>query len=519
MTVNIMLQGTNSNVGKSVLAAALCRLFFRNGYRVAPYKAQNMALNSCVTRDGGEMGRAQVLQAYAARVEPRVEMNPVLLKPTSSACSQIIVLGSPAGNLPARDYHGDFNQRLFSRVEEAYRKLCRDFEIIVIEGAGSPAEVNLKDREIANMRVAKMAGAPVLLVADIDRGGALAAVVGTLELLDPDEREMVKGIIINKFRGDMELLKPALDFLETRTGKPVLGVVPYLTDLGLPEEDSVALEQKVNRPTEAGQVEIAVVVTPRISNFTDFDALEREPGVNLRYVGGNEPIGKPDLIILPGSKNTLEDLLFLQNCGKVEEIRKLAHAGIPVIGICGGYQMLGREIIDPEGAEGGGIRQVQGIGLLDVITSFEPVKATYLVEAIVAGEGPFLSPCRGQHVKGYEIHMGRSTRMNNSRGAFRITKRGEKAVDLEDGALAAGGLVLGTYIHGIFDNDNFRNHVLSVLRRRRGMENTYTGYDFAADLDRRLDVLARTVGESLDLKKLEQIMGLPRPLAGVEFVF
>ncbi|MDN5347349.1 MAG: adenosylcobyric acid synthase [Clostridia bacterium] len=517
MALSIMLQGTSSNVGKSILAAALCRLFYKAGYRVAPFKAQNMALNSCVTRDGGEMGRAQVLQAYAAGVEPRVEMNPVLLKPTAPACSQVVVLGRPVGNLGAKEYHSGYNQHLLDVVEQAYRCLCREFDVIIIEGAGSPAEVNLKDREIANMRVAKMAQAPVLLVADIDRGGALAAVVGTLELLDPDERELVAGIIINKFRGDLELLRPALEFLEARTGKPVLGVVPYLPDLSLPEEDSVALEGKVNRNTGAGQIEIAVVVTPRISNFTDFDPLEREPGVNVRYVTGREPLGQPDLIILPGSKNTIGDLLFLKSCGKVGEIKKLAALGTPVIGICGGYQMLGLEIRDPEGSEGSDIREIDGLGLLDVVTTFAPAKTTYLVEAIVTGSGPFLEPCRGLQVRGYEIHMGQSRRLNNAGAAFRIKKRGEEAVDLADGAVAPGGLVLGTYIHGIFDNDRFRHHVLSALRRRRGLADVDNGYNFTADLEVRLDALAQAVGANLDLERLAQIMGLPRPLAGVGF--
>lgn len=514
MTACVMLQGTSSSVGKSILTAALCRVFHRAGYRVAPFKAQNMALNSCVTRDGGEMGRAQVLQAYAAGVEPRVQMNPVLLKPTAHACSQVVVLGRPAGNFGAREYHGGYNQRLLGFIKEAYESLCDEFEIIVIEGAGSPAEVNLKDREIANMRIARMTGAPVLLVADIDRGGALAAVVGTLELLDPDERDMVRGIIINKFRGDIELLRPALEFLEERTGKPVLGVVPYLADMGLPEEDSVALERKVNRATGSDQVEIAVVLTPRISNFTDFDPLEREPGVNLRYVGESEPLGRPDLVIIPGSKNTTGDLQFLKDCGKAGEIKRLAALGTPVIGICGGYQMLGFEINDPEGTEGNGARKTTGLCLLDVATTFASEKSTHLVEGVITGAGPFLEPCGGFPVKGYEIHMGFSRRLGDTGPAFRISKRGEEAADVEDGAVAPGGLILGTYIHGIFDNDNFRGHLLSVLRQRRELTAPRDEYSFAGDLEKRLDALGQAVGAALDLERLARIMGLPRPLAG-----
>ncbi|MBC7324561.1 MAG: cobyric acid synthase, partial [Moorella sp. (in: Bacteria)] len=384
----IMIQGTSSNVGKSVLVAALCRIFYQAGYRVAPFKSQNMALNSGATPDGGEMGRAQLVQACAAGVQPRVEMNPILLKPTAHARSQVILLGRPVGNLGAREYHGRFNQELWPHVEAAYATLAREFDIIVIEGAGSPAEVNLKAGEIANMRVAKMAGAPVLLVADIDRGGALAAIVGTLELLDPDEREMVAGLIINKFRGDVDLLQPALDFLEKKTGKPVLGVIPFLAH-GLPEEDSVVLEQAKTRFTAPGEVEIAVIKFPCISNFTDFDALEREEGVNLRYVDGKEQLGHPDLVILPGSKNTIGDLLWLRQQGLEEVIKERAAAGTPLIGICGGYQMLGQEIADPGHVETDQDR-VAALGYLPVQTIFQPAKATNLVRGRVTGPGPFL---------------------------------------------------------------------------------------------------------------------------------
>lgn len=510
----VMLQGTSSNVGKSVLAAALCRIFYRSGFRVAPFKSQNMALNSGATPDGKEMGRAQLVQAYAAGVEPRVEMNPVLLKPTAHARSQVILLGRPVGNVGAREYHGSFNQELWRYVEEAYAVLDRDFEVIVIEGAGSPAEVNLKAREIANMRVAKMARAPVLLVADIDRGGALAAIVGTLELLDEDERELVAGLIINKFRGDVALLQPALEFLERKTGKPVLGVIPFLTH-GLPEEDSVALEQVVNRPTAPDEVEIVVIKLPCIANFTDFDALQREQGVNLRYVEDKNDLGNPDLIIIPGSKNTVGDLLWLRRRGLEEAVKGLASQGTPVVGICGGYQMLGLEIADPGHVETDH-DGIDGMGLLPVRTIFQPTKATNLVQGRVTGTGPFLGPLLGLEVKGYEIHMGSSS-LVEGRPAFKITRRGNTPVDIDDGAQSNDGLVWGTYIHGIWDNDAFRHRILAVLRARRGFVDRVGGLKFAADLEQRFDDLAAAVARHLDLKRLAAIMGLERPLVGEGF--
>ncbi|MGI9953219.1 cobyric acid synthase [Moorellaceae bacterium AZ2] len=511
---NVMLQGTSSNVGKSLLAAALCRIFYRLGYKVAPFKAQNMANNSYVTAGGGEMGYAQVLQAWAAGIEPRVEMNPVLLKPTAAASSQVVVLGRPIGNLGAKEYHGRMVLHLLEVVTQAYAALDREFEIIVIEGAGSPAEVNLKDREIANMRIAKLVKAPVLLVTDIDRGGALAAVVGTLELLEPEERELVAGIIINKFRGDLDLLQPALDFLEKRTGKPVLGVIPYIKDTGLPEEDSVVLEHKQSRPSGLEELDIAVVLLPRIANFTDFDALEQEPGVNLRYVDIHTPLGEPDLLILPGSKNTIEDLLYLRHYGRDKEIKVLAARGTPIIGICGGFQMLGEVIRDPYGTESN-IPEVEGLGLLPVVTTFLPDKATYLVEAEAAGEGPFLQLSPPERLRGYEIHMGVTERKGAARPAFYLKRRGETEVEIADGAVSPDGNILGTYIHGIFDNDSWRRLLLQELRRRRGLKDA-SGWalNYRLERERRLDELARVVAANLDLERLGQIMGLEGPLAG-----
>lgn len=515
MAKAVMFQGTSSNVGKSILCAALCRIMFRSGYRVAPFKSQNMALNSGPTPDGGEIGRAQLVQAHAAGVVPRVEMNPVLLKPTAPSVSQVILMGRPVANISAGEYHGSYNLKLWPRVEEAYRTLQGEYEIIVIEGAGSPAEVNLKEHEIANMRVAKMAGSPVILVADIDRGGAMASIVGTLELLEPDEKELVAGLVINKFRGDINLLKPALSFLEEKTGKPILGVIPYVKEHGLPEEDSVVLESYANRHTAAGEIEIAVIKTPCIANFTDFDPLMREKDVNLCFISRPEELGHPDMVILPGSKNTINDLLWLRNSGMEKAIHELVQKNIPLLGICGGYQMLGVEINDPDHVESEN-DSIGGLGYLPVTTVFKPTKETNLVRGRIKGEGIFLGPLRGREVEGYEIHMGESY-LQEGGPAFEIYTRGINNVKICDGAEARGGLIWGTYIHGIWDNDFLRRHILNVLRECKGNKKNHTRINFLDDRDRRMDNLAEVVAKHLDLEKIAAIMGLDRPLKGDSF--
>ena len=375
----IMMMGTSSHVGKSILATAMCRILYRKGRKVVPFKAQNMALNSYVTRDGDEMGRAQVAQAEAAGMEPMVDMNPVLLKPTGNAASQVIIMGKPVGNMSAREYHRGYSLKAFDAVKEALGRLDKEYDTIVIEGAGSPAEINLKANDIVNMRVAKYLQAPVLLIADIDRGGALASLVGTLELLDEEERALVKGLVINKFRGDVTLLTPAIDFLEEKTGKPVLGVVPHIDQMGIDDEDSVSLEEKQAAPTE-GDIRIAVIQTPKISNFTDFDALAHEKDVALYYVKSVEDLGEPDVIMLPGSKNTTEDMLYLRKSGLGEKILAHAKAGKAVIGICGGYQMLGEVIRDPQHTESQN-DEVAGLGLLGMETVFASEKLTSQVVA------------------------------------------------------------------------------------------------------------------------------------------
>ena len=501
----VMFQGTSSNVGKSVLAAAFCRIFYQDGYKVAPFKAQNMALNSFVTQDGGEMGRAQVVQAQAAGVEPDVRMNPVLLKPTGNSCSQVVVMGKSIGNLSAQEYHMRFNTTALDIVQQCLTELMAENDVLVIEGAGSPAEVNLKDRDIVNMRVAMMADAPVFLVADIDRGGALAAVVGTLELLYPQERPYVKGIIINKFRGDIKLLQPALDFLEERTGIPVLGVVPYYTEFSIPEEDSVALEEKkIQRSTTELQLDIVVINLPRISNFTDFDPFAAEPDVNLRYVQSLEDLGNPDMIILPGSKNTSEDLQFLWDSGLANAVTEYGRAGHPVMGICGGYQMLGTTIHDPQATESAR-GKVKGLGLLNIETTFFPEKVTVQVKGRVYGKEFCLLGCANLELEGYEIHMGR-TDLGEGVSPALLLKRGD--VEYLDGAVA--GQVMGTYLHGIYDNDQFRDHLLGWLWQLKGKQQRPVppGYSASGARERAFNQLADLVRSNLDMDKVRKVMGL-----------
>ncbi len=482
MTKYLMFQGTSSHVGKSILTAALCRIFFRAGRRVAPFKAQNMALNSFVTADGLEMGRAQVAQAEAANIPPRVEMNPVLLKPTGNATSQVIINGKPVGVMSAAAYHQGYSLKAFDAVKDALRKLSAEFDTIVIEGAGSPAEVNLKANDIVNMRVAKYLNAPVILVADIDRGGALASIVGTLELLDDDERDLVKGLVINKFRGDVNLFLPAVDFLEQKTGKPVLGVVPFIDKLGIDDEDSVSLDDKTC--TAGGEVSIAVVRLNKLSNFTDFDSLAGESDVKLFYATAPDQLDAADVIILPGSKNTSEDLLALRGNGFAEKILQRAAAGAPVVGICGGFQMLGEKIFDPlktESTHG----ELDGLGLLPIETTFAAEKFTSQV-TLPAVDFDFLgSHIASANLEGYEIHSGES----NLRGHKIIARKN----------------VMGTYVHGIFDNDDFRRKFLNAVRRRKNLPPLESTRNLRAERQRNYDRLARVVRGNLNMNLLEKI--------------
>ena len=482
MTKFLMFQGTSSHVGKSILTTALCRIFFREGRRVTPFKAQNMALNSFVTADGLEMGRAQVAQAEAANLAPRVEMNPVLLKPTGNATSQVIINGRAVGVMSAAAYHQGYSLKAFDAVKAALKKLSAEFDTIIIEGAGSPAEVNLKANDIVNMRVAKYLNAPVILVADIDRGGALASLVGTLELLDDDERELVKGLVINKFRGDVNLLLPAVDFLEKKTSKPVLGIIPFIEKLGIDDEDSVSLDEKISGD---GEISIAVIRLGKLSNFTDFDSLAGEADVNLFYATTPDELDAADVIILPGSKNTSEDLLGLRANHFAEKILRRAEAGAAVVGICGGFQMLGEKIFDPLLTESIHA-ELDGLGLLPIQTTFAAEKFTRQV-TLPEIDFEFLgSRIVGKNLDGYEIHAGDST------------LRGKKII--------SAGNVLGTYVHGIFDNDDFRRKFLNAVRLKKNLEPLPATRNLRAERQKNYERLARIVRENLNMELLEKIM-------------
>jgi adenosylcobyric acid synthase len=504
VAARLMIQGTSSSVGKSVLAAAFCRIFYQEGYRVSPFKAQNMALNSFVTATGGEMGRAQVVQAQAAGVEPEVRMNPILLKPSGPNGSQVVIMGESQGNVTALRYHGEYQRMTWPFVEDALHSLLDDFEVVVIEGAGSPAEVNLKSNDIVNMRVAMEANSPVLLVADIDRGGALAAVVGTLELVEPEERALIKGIIFNKFRGELALLQPALDFMEERTGIPVLGVVPYFK-IRIPDEDSVAINEADETPSvsTSEQLDIAVVRFPYLSNFTDFDALQDEADVSVRYVSEVANLGKPDLVILPGSKNTLADLRFLNESGLGAQVQALCEQGVPLIGICGGYQMMGRLVTDPLHTESE-LEEMIGLGILPMVTEFDPQKYTVQSKGTIIAEGDFFKACTGETVVGYEIHMGRSTMDEGQSPLFNLTSNG---VTYTDGLQA--GNSFGTYLHGIFDNDSLRTSLLVWLWQRRDrLRPVEASLSQAALREAAFNELADLVRQNVDIERVRTIMGL-----------
>ena len=497
MAKKIMFQGTSSNVGKSILCTALCRILYRMGYKTVPFKAQNMALNSYVTKWGDEIGRAQVAQAEAAGIYPIVQMNPVLLKPTGNQSSQVVLMGKPVGVYSAKEYHTHYSLTALDKVKESIAFLDENFEMIVIEGAGSPAEVNLKANDIVNMRIAKMTQAPVFLIADIDRGGAIASIVGTLELLEPEERDLIKGIIINKFRGDIKLLEPALTFIEEKTGKKVVGVIPAIENLDIDEEDSVALENKKNVGSK--DIQIAVIQTPKISNFTDFDALNYEPDVSVRFVGPGDIIGTPDLIILPGSKNTLADLTYLKNSGLADEIKELAEKGTPVIGICGGNQMLGTAIYDPHHMEGD-IEESEGLGLVNSTTTMKNQKTTHQVTFDVENLHFLNGTFSGSELVGYEIHMG-DTKPNDDtvKRCFTITKRSETPITVVDGFIDGRHQVMGTYIHGVFDNDEFRRFIINQLRLRKGLEETPVVFHYFEHKNKAYNRLADIVEEHLDM--------------------
>lgn len=491
-TPAIMFQGTCSNAGKSILTAAMCRVLLRDGYAVAPYKSQNMALNSFVTRDGGEMGRAQVVQAQACRLEPETRMNPILLKPNSDTGSQVIVNGMPVGNMRVGEYI-KYKPEAFAEAKRAYESLAAEVDVMVLEGAGSPGEVNLKRHDIVNMNMARHAGAPVLLVGDIDRGGVFASFVGTMEVLAEWERGMVAGFIVNKFRGDASLLKDALDYTLRRTGRPVMGVMPYVRDLGLPEEDSVGFKSGSydNRRTDGG-VTIAVVDLPHISNFTDVDPFLNEPDVNVVIARKASDFRGADAVIIPGSKNVMGDIGFLSANGVGEMIREMARGGTTqVVGLCAGLQMMGTEIEDPHGLESAAGRTVKGLGLLPVSSVLERDKT---LERAEARHGP-----SGLLVRGYEIHHGRM------RGSTEpcVTRSDGEVIGVRGG----DGSAWGTYLHGIFDDDYFRRWFIDRLRERKGLapvNEVLAPYDLEPALEKLADVFL----EHVDIGAIYKVMGL-----------
>lgn len=507
-----MLQGTASNVGKSWLCTGFCRVFSQDGWRVAPFKSQNMALNSYVTKDGGEIGRAQGIQAEAAGVEAVVDMNPVLLKPKGPMRSQVILRGKPWGDAGAREYREECVPRIVETVEASLHRLRRSYDVVVIEGAGSPAEINLKDRDIANMRVAAMADAPVLLVGDIDRGGVFASFVGTLALLDEEERRRVKGFLINKFRGDRSLLEPGIRWLEERTGLPVLGVIPW-SDIAVDAEDSLALPAgKVD-----GEIDVAVVHFPHVSNFTDFDPLLAEPDVRLRWVRRVEELGDPDVLLLPGTKNTMADLQWLWDTGLGKAAADLARRGRWVVGICGGFQMLGRRLVDPEGVEGAGPGESTGLGLLPTETVFDPRKRTVRAEGCVAGRGEVLVSLAGIPLEGYEIHMGRThwASWEEMRPFALLTRSGERQPS-PDGAVSPDGRVWGTYLHGLFDRPEFRRSWLNRVREDKGLPpRAKAGPDMGAVREESFNRLAELLRACVDWERIYALVGLPGPRRGV----
>ncbi len=504
----IMIQGTGSHAGKSILAAAICRIFAREGLRVAPFKAQNMALNSFVTQEGGEIGRAQAYQARAAGVESHVDMNPVLLKPNSDTGSQVIVLGKPVANMKVREYHA-YQKQVWPTVTDALARLRSKNDLVVVEGAGSPAEINLRGNDIVNMAIALHAQAPVLLVGDIDRGGVFASLYGTSELLAPAEKDLIKGFVINKFRGDASLLTPGFEFLKTRTGISTLGVIPFLKGWKGEEEDSLGLEQRTEKKNAA--LRICVVRLPFLSNYTDFNALDSEDDVEVVYVAKPEELRNADAVILPGTKSTMADLQWLRDNEFPGALKTLLKRAVPIVGICGGYQMLGKTISDPYGAESQA-QKVDGLNFVNVHTEFSKTKRTMQVTGrtlldAMGSEGDF--------IRGYEIHMGRTTRAQGVQAFCWISEvlRNKGALQgvvsdalveqrIEDGAVSPDGLVVGTYIHGIFDEPVFRRNWLNTLRTAKKLPSLAVNENCECDID----ILANHVAGNIDMAAIRNII-------------
>lgn len=507
----IMIQGTMSNAGKSLLTAGLCRILKQDGYRAAPFKSQNMALNSFITDEGLEMGRAQAVQAEAAGIKPSAVMNPILLKPTTDVGSQVIVHGIHRGNMSAREYFA-YKKQLIPEILKAYHQLEENYDIIVIEGAGSPAEINLKSEDIVNMGMAKMADAPVLLVGDIDRGGVFAQLYGTVMLLEEEEQKRIKGLIINKFRGDKTILDSGVSMIEELCKIPVVGVTPYM-DVDIEDEDS--LSRKLEENQGEGLVDIAVIRFPRISNFTDFQVLSAMPEVSLRYVTKAAELGTPDMVILPGTKNTIDDLLWMRQQGLEGAVLKLAAGEVPIFGICGGYQMLGMGLKDENCLESGrGGEWVRGMELLPVTTVYEEEKTKTRVSGAFGEVGGLFQGLSGMELEGYEIHMGRTQMLEPlqyegiSRPlAFIMEQQSDSKRMKSDGV--SYGHIYGTYIHGILDKPGIADAVAGALLKKKG----YAGeiaevFDYGSYKEQQYDRLADQMRAHLDMKKLYEIIGL-----------
>jgi len=500
----LMVQGASSSVGKSWLVTALCRIYARRGVRVAPFKAQNMSNNAAVCADGAEIGRAQAVQALAAGIELSADMNPVLLKPEADSRSQVIVQGRPWRTLTAGVFY-QHKRELWEVVAAALDRLRAQYELVIIEGAGSPAELNLQAGDIVNMAVARYAQAPVLLIADIDRGGVFAQLLGTLWLLSPEEQALVRGFVVNKFRGDPELFVKGVHILQERSDRPVLGVVPYAAGLVIPSEDAASLPAPPRGDVAAGMLDIAVIHLPHIANFDDADPLGATPDVHLRFVSSALALGNPDAVILPGSKSTVADLRWLDQTGLAAAIRQLAAQGVPVAGICGGYQMLGEAIRDPHHLEAAE-NEVRGLGLLPTVTTFAGEKETYQVRARITHGRGWLAPLAGTEIRGYEIHLGRT---ESATPWLEISDRNGGHVSIADGAISEDGRIWGAYVHGIFENDALRRAWLMAVRawrQHKSFSDPVPVVDARAQVNHSLDRWADVVEKALDMKKLDAII-------------
>ena len=489
----LMIQGSSSSAGKSLMVTALCRIYARRGIRVAPFKAQNMSNNAAVCADGSEIGRAQALQATAAKLEPAVDMNPVLIKPEADSRSQIILMGRSWQTLEAKSYY-EKKKFLWDYITQSLDRMREAYELVIIEGAGSPAELNLKRGDMVNMAVARYANSPVLLVGDIDRGGIFAQLLGTYWLLDPEERDLMRGFVVNKFRGDLSLFDDGIQIIEQKSDIPVLGVIPYIRDLYLPDEDAVSVEvaSRAIQPAFTAQTDIAVLALPRIANFDDFDSLRAEPGVHIRHIESVEQLGHPHAIIIPGTKSTIADLDWLRQTRCADAIIHFAKNGGEVAGICGGYQMLGQSIHDPFHVESK-TDSVNGLGLLPVVTTFGEKKATYQVRVKILD----FENLADEMIQGYEIHMGETQSQNPW---LEILSRNGNPVKVQDGSVSRNGKIWGCYLHGLFANDSFRHAWLTRL----GWNGQLTSRIMR--LEQSLEALADAVENSLNMKKLEEII-------------